>query len=93
MSGRTRAFHVKLLDWFAAMRHSLDGLSEADRRELWQWESENIGPTKDLALSDWPGWRKYIGDRPTCSYPIRAIIFRRIKKTDGRVTHLYTSLQ
>jgi hypothetical protein len=83
MNRRTRAFHTRLLHWFAAMGRTLDGLSESERRELWGWEQQNIGPSKDLSTSDWPGWRNYIGEKPVYSDPIRAIISRQRMNADG----------
>jgi hypothetical protein len=74
MNRRTKAFHARLLHWFAAMGRTLDGLPELERSDLWTWEKANIGPFKDLATSDWPGWQKYIGEKPVYSDPIRAIV-------------------
>ena len=75
MDRRMEAFHKKLRSWFAAMARALDGLSEAERCELREWEEENLGPPNDLATSDWPGWRRYIGEKPVYADPIRAMIF------------------
>jgi hypothetical protein len=82
MNRRTRAFQFRLLNWFAAMGRMLDGLSEPERSELRKWENENIGPAKDLATSDWPGWRKYIGEETVYCDPIRAVFTRRYDRPD-----------
>ena len=84
MNRRMKAFHKKMLHWFAAMGRTLDGMSEAERCELREWEKENLGPSKDLATSDWPGWRRYIGEKPVYADPIRAIAFRQTGQTEGQ---------
>ena len=83
MNCRTKAFHKKLLRWFAAMGRTLEGLSEAEQRELTDWEKKNLGPPKDLASSDWPGWRRYVGEKPVYAEPIRPIGFPKAGQAEG----------
>jgi hypothetical protein len=83
MNRRSIAFRFRLLNWFAAMARMLDGLSEQERAELRKWENENICAAKEIHTSDWPGWRKYIGEKPVFHDPIRAVFTRRSHASDS----------
>lgn len=47
-----------------AMMGALSAMPEAEREELDKWEKDNLDG-HSVGTSDWPGWEKYIGARPT----------------------------
>jgi hypothetical protein len=47
-----------------AMMGVLSAIPESERTELEKWEKENLDG-HSIGTSDWPGWEKYIGLRPT----------------------------
>jgi hypothetical protein len=47
-----------------AMMGALSAMSSNERKQLERWEKENLDG-HSIATSDWPGWEKHIGLRPT----------------------------
>jgi hypothetical protein len=74
MNRRTKAFQKDFANWVSAMRRVLAAMPESERRELCEWERANLGGPAKLDTSDWPGWKKYIGEKPVYSDPIRAVV-------------------
>jgi hypothetical protein len=55
----------KGIRWFEAMVNCYDkNLSEEEKDALHKWDREMIGGPEGLGTSDWPGWKKYIGEYP-----------------------------
>jgi hypothetical protein len=63
---RRETFQIELLNWFSAMVGAGKAMPAAEMRELLQWEAENLDGGS-VATSDWPGWKKYVGERPSIS--------------------------
>jgi hypothetical protein len=64
MMDKLPSLSAESIQWYEAMidaYHRL--LSEIEKKELQEWEKENLGKN-NLATSDWPGWQKYIGLPP-----------------------------
>jgi Meiotically Up-regulated Gene 113 (MUG113) protein len=61
---RREAFRVELLGWYTAMGAVGKAMPHAEMRELLDWETRNLNGCT-VGTSDWPGWEKYIGQKPT----------------------------
>jgi len=60
-----------LLIWFGDMRNADNRLSDDDRKSLERWKQDHLGDGM-ISTSDWPGWERYIGPRPSLpSFPHR----------------------
>ncbi len=49
--------------WYRQMAETYANLPEDEKKTLEEWARENLG-REGAVLSDWPGWEKYIGERP-----------------------------
>ena len=56
----------RYMGYMAAMQDAYHAMSEEEKEELHAWERENLGNPDypDLATSDWPGWRRFLGPPP-----------------------------
>ena len=56
------------LRYVGAMLEARERLTPDEVEELESWEMVYVGPRADgsdgLGTSDWPGWAKYIGQKP-----------------------------
>lgn len=57
-----RAQQRQTLQWYVKMMACLDALSPEERAGFDKWDRER---TADQTTSDWPGFEKYIGKRPS----------------------------
>jgi len=55
---------TEIYAYMHAMKGVLSAMSSDEREELEKWEVENIDG-HSIGTSDWPGWVKYIGAKPT----------------------------
>ena len=55
-----------MLNWYHAMYGAGMAMPEAEKRELLEWEAKNLDGCA-ISTSDWPGWKKYVGDKPVFS--------------------------
>lgn len=53
-----------LITWFEQMMATHKLLSDKERGELAEWESEHVDGSGKFNTSDWPGWEAHIGKRP-----------------------------
>ncbi len=63
---RREAFQAKLISWYTAMVAAGKAMPHSERRELLDWEARNLDGSA-TGTSDWPGWEKYTGQKPTVS--------------------------
>jgi Meiotically up-regulated gene 113 len=71
MNRRTE-FQIRVLNWYSAMCGAGSAMSEVEMRELSEWEADNVDGSAAFGTSDWPGWARYIGEKPTFSDDERA---------------------
>lgn len=68
------------LRWYEAMVNIYNfHLSEAEKKELAEWEIQHID-SESTILPDWPGWQRYIG-LPPWKTPGRGI--PRVERSHG----------
>jgi hypothetical protein len=60
------AFRVELLSWYASMVAVGKAMPRSEMKKLLAWEHANLNGCT-VSTSDWPGWEKYIGNRPAVS--------------------------
>jgi len=58
------AYWVQCFLWAGAMYGCAAAMPAEEREALEKWENENISGDGSVSTSDWPGWKKYIGERP-----------------------------
>jgi hypothetical protein len=63
---RREAFRIELLGWYAAMVAASKAMPDSEMCELLDWETRNLDGCP-VGTSDWPGWEKYTGKKPTLS--------------------------
>jgi hypothetical protein len=51
-------------EWNAMLYGVYQAMPDAEKEELHEWERKYIDGGGKFATSDWPGWEKYIGERP-----------------------------
>ena len=54
----------KLFTWYDKIHEAHEVMPEEERQELAEWERPHLDGSM-VATSNWPGWEKYIGKRPT----------------------------
>jgi hypothetical protein len=57
-----RAQERQTLEWYVKMMACLDSLSPEERAGFDKWDRER---NADQTTSDWPGFERYIGKRPS----------------------------
>jgi hypothetical protein len=55
---------TEIYAYMHALMGAFSAMPEAERTELDKWEKENLDG-HSIGTSDWPGWKKYIGPKPT----------------------------
>lgn len=56
------SYQIQLLMWYGAMYGAGRVMPAAEHVSLQEWERANLNGK--IGTSDWPGWGKYIGERP-----------------------------
>lgn len=56
---------MEMYAYCAAMVGCYSAMQPKDKQALLAWESQNLGGPNGLATSDWPGWDKFIGPKPS----------------------------
>lgn len=55
---------TRILDYYAMMHGAYAAMPNDEKQSLEAWERAHLDGCT-VATSDWPGWEKYIGPRPT----------------------------
>jgi hypothetical protein len=65
MSKSENQITLEILNWYAKMADVYKTMSDTDREEFDEWEraQKMIEPSVDI--TNWPGWERYIGKKPT----------------------------
>ena len=54
---------VEIYTWYATMMGAFAAMPEQEKLSLFQWQQQHLdGQIADT--SDWPGWERYLGQRP-----------------------------
>lgn len=57
--------NISYKEWLAMIYGVYQAMSEGEKRELHKWEQQYVDGSGRHTTSDWPGWEKYIGKKPT----------------------------
>lgn len=55
---------TEIYAYMRAMMGVFSAMNTEERAELKKWEKENLDGN-GISTSDWPGWKRYIGSKPT----------------------------
>ena len=58
---------LEILNWYAKMADAYKTMSDTDRKEFDEWERAQKMSGTNVDMSEWPGWERYIGIKPTRS--------------------------
>lgn len=54
-----------LFTWYEKMMQAQKLLTEEEKLELSEWDRTQVDGSGKVGTSDWPGWEKHIGKKPT----------------------------
>lgn len=57
--------NISYKEWLAMMYGVHEAMPEEEKRELHKWEQQYVDGSGRYTTSDWPGWEKYIGKKPS----------------------------
>lgn len=61
----TKAYLDAVINWYTRMVEAYKAMPEEEKRELEAWKKCNLHANSLSSITDWPGWERYIGRKPS----------------------------